>query len=197
MNTYQTVSVIVALLLYVPLCWQILSGRVTQNLATFVLWGSLDLIAGLSILVQGGNYQLPLAYVLGCILVVLSILKSKNYGKWTGYETMLSILVLFCTIAWAVSGPWFATIFSTAGVVIAGLPQLRDSWREPEKSPLAIYLGYTFVNVMSTMGGKAWTVEERLYPGSMVVLCFIIVLITMRKYRETAREVGVWIGAGE
>lgn len=182
MNIYQIVSVVGAWLLYLPLSYSILRGRVKQNLATFILWGSLDLVAGLSILVQHGNYQLPLAYVVGCAIVIVSVLISRSYGAWTWYETMVSILVLICVIAWKMSGPWYGTIFSTAGVFISGLPQLRDSWREPEKSPLLIYIGFTFVNVMSVLGGKAWTIEERFYPGVCVVLCGMVTIASMRKY---------------
>ena len=180
MNMYQKISVVGALLLYLPLSYQIVKGQVRQNLATFLLWGSLDVIAGVSLLVQGGNYHLPLAYVAGCTLVVTCILKSKNFGEWTIYETKVSILVFICALAWAISGPWMATIFSTTGVVIGGFPQVKDSWRDPRSSPLLIYIGFTLVNVLSTEGGKAWTVEERLYPGACSLLCGVVVAVSMR-----------------
>jgi hypothetical protein len=186
MNAYQKVSVIVALCLYAPLSYQILKGQVTQNLATFILWGSLDVFAAASIFIAHGNFQLPTAYVFGCTLVILCILKSGNYG-WTKVETRVSILVLLCLAAWCVivwgfSNPWLATVLSTTGVVLAGYPQLRDSWRKPEESPVLIYLGYTFVNVLSTLGGAGWTVQERLYPGACTVLVLVITAISARKF---------------
>lgn len=101
-------------------------------------------------------------------------------------ETRVSIIVGLCLVAWCVivwwyDNPWLATVLSTTGVVLGGLPQLRDSWRRPKESPWLIYIGYTFVNVMSTVGGKGWTVEERLYPGACTILCGIIVLASMRR----------------
>jgi hypothetical protein len=180
LNIYQKVSVVVALSLYLPLGYQILRGTVVQNLATFALWGALDAIASASIFLQGGNYQLPAVYVLGCIITILCILKARTFG-WTRYETQVSIVVLECIVAWKVSGPWYATIFSTAGVVFAGLPQLKDSWMNPEKSPLYSYIGFSFVNLMNTIGGKAWTVEERFYPFWCTILCVAIVLVSMRQ----------------
>ncbi|HBD24797.1 MAG: hypothetical protein A2566_00130 [Candidatus Zambryskibacteria bacterium RIFOXYD1_FULL_40_13] len=184
-NIYQKVSVVVALILYLPLSYQILTRKVTQNLATFILWGSLDAFAGASIFVAGGNFQLPVAYVFGCTLVVTCILKSGNYN-WTRVETRVSILVVVCLTAWCVivwgyDNPWLATVLSTTGVVLGGFPQLRDSWRRPEESPWLIYTGYTFVNVLSVVGGKGWTVEERLYPFSCAILCGIIVLVSLRR----------------
>lgn len=185
MNVYLKVSVIVALALYIPLSYQILKGKVKQNLATFILWGSLDAFAAASIFVSGGNFQLPFAYVFGCTAVIVCILRSGNYS-WTKVETRVSILVGLCLVAWCVivwgyNNPWLATVLSTTGVVLAGLPQLRDSWRKPEDSPWLIYIGYTFANVMSTIGGKGWTVEERLYPFACSVFCGIIVLVSLRR----------------
>jgi hypothetical protein len=187
MNTYQKVSVIMALSLYLPLGYQILTRKISQNLATFILWGSLDAFAAASIFVEHGNYQLPMAYVFGCTIVIVCILKSGNYS-WSRVETAVAILVtgclaVWCIIVWGFESPRLATILSTAGVVISSLPQLRDSCRRPEESPLVIYAGYTFVNVLSTIGGKAWTVEERLYPVSCAVLCFAIVLASMRRQK--------------
>lgn len=180
LNIYQKVSVAMALFLYLPLGYQILRGTVVQNLATFALWGALDAIAGASMFIQGGNYQLPAAYVGGCIGIILCILKARTFG-WTRYETQISVAVIICIVAWRVSGPWYATIFSTAGVVFAGLPQLKDSWQKPETSPLYTYVGFTFVNVVNTIGGKGWIVEERFYPFWCSVLCVAIVLASLRK----------------
>ncbi len=186
MNVYQWASVILALVLYVPLGRMIVKGLVTQNLATFILWGSLDAIVGASMYFQGsGNFQLPFAYTLGCVFIISCILKSGNYA-WTRFETQISIVVATCSLAWCVivfgfSNPWLATILSTVGVVSAGIPQLRDSWRKPEDSPLLTYVGFVVVNTLSVAGGTSWTVEERLYPASCTILCLLVVLASMRK----------------
>ncbi len=184
MNIYQQVSVVVALALYVPLSYQILTGKAKQNLATFILWGALDGIAAASMYVQGGNFQLPTAYVLGCMIIISCILKARTFS-WTIFETQVSVMVLLCIIGWFASGPWLATILSTTGVVLAGVPQLKDSWKNPAETPVREYLGFTFANVMSTIGGKAWTVEDRLYPFACTVLCGLIVFASLRKIRKS------------
>lgn len=187
MNIWQFTSVILALGLYVPLAVQILRGSVKQNLATFVLWGLLDGIAGASLYVQGGNYQLPFAYMSGCMLTIGCILKSRTFS-WTSFETKVSFLVVVSIVAWMVSGPYMATIFSTTAVVLAGIPQVKDSWKNPEHSPFMLYIGYTVANLLSTIGGKMWTVEERLYPFSCFLLCLVIVGVTSRKYQTVLAE---------
>lgn len=186
-NTWQLVSTVLAVVLYIPLGIKVLKGTVEQNLATFILWGLLDTIAGMSLYVQGGNYQLPFAYVSGCALIIGCILKAKTFS-WTSFETKVSLLVLLSIIAWMVSGPYMATIFSTTGVVLAGIPQVKDSWMNPEKSPMFLYIGYTTANLLSTIGGKSWTVEERLYSFSCFLLCLVIVGATSRKYQMSHRR---------
>lgn len=181
MNIYTKLGVIVALLMYPPLAYKILKRRVEQNLAAFILWGLLDAVAALSLFVQGGNWFLPGAYVFGCITVVVSLLIVKTY-EWTIFETFVSLLVLACIVGWAVSGPRMATIMSTTGVMLAGAPQLVDAIKKPAQQPILEYLGFTIANVLSTMGGKSWTVEERLYPGACVVLCGAVLIACSRKY---------------
>jgi hypothetical protein len=49
-----------AVAMYIPLNKGILKGEVKQNIATFLLWITLDLIAAISTWLEGGNFLLPL-----------------------------------------------------------------------------------------------------------------------------------------
>lgn len=170
-----------ALSLYLPLVWQITKRQVTQNLATFILWGTLDAVAAGALIAQHGNWYLPAAYVGGCVLVIASLIYVRTVS-WTWFETAISIMVVACIIGWYYSGPRMATILSTTGVVLAGLPQLWDIYKKPKEAPFAIYVGFVMVNLLSTLGGKAWTVEERLYPFACLILCFVVMAFCARKF---------------
>lgn len=146
-----------------------------QNLATFILWGTLDVVVAVSIMFQHGNWYLPMAYVLGCMVVITALIIVRTFS-WTWFETAISIMVVACIIGWWISGPRMATIMSTAGVVLAGLPQLWDAYKKPGTKPTVIYSLFTLANVLSVMGGKSWTVEERLYPMACSILCFFVTL---------------------
>lgn len=181
LNIYQKISTIVALFLYLPLARQILKGEVKQNIATWILWGSLDVIVAISLFLQNGNWHLPTAYVGGCTLIIICLLKARVM-TWGRFETLMTFIVIACLIGWWQSGPRLATILSTAGMVAATLPQIRDAYRSPFDMPLKIYAGYTVVNMISTMGGAGWTVEDRLYPLTCTILCALVVLAACRKY---------------
>lgn len=171
---------LIALLLYFPLIVGILRQQIEQSFATWILWVALDLIALASIIFQHGNYAILVCYCLGGTAVSAALIYEKQF-KWTWFETLVLFLVFVCLTIWAVSGSRMATIASTLAVAISGLPQLRDSWLKPDRQTGYIYLGYVFANGFSLLGGKAWTVEDRFYPGVCTVLCVLITIVAFRK----------------
>ena len=176
-------SSIIALVLYYPLISGILKGEIRQSVATWSLWVLLDTIALVSIILQNGNYML-LVFYCTCGMIVISSLVYKRLFSWSRFESFILGLVFICLIIWILSGSKWATIASTIAVCISGAPQIRDSWRTPDRTTGMIYLGYMLANSLSFFGGKKWTIEERFYPGMMVLLCLVIALASFRKKNQ-------------
>jgi hypothetical protein len=172
-------SGIIAFMLNYPLISGILKGQIKQNVATWILWISLDVIALVSIILQKGNYILLIFYCT-CGTIVILCLLYKRLFKWTKFETFISVLVCICLIVWYVSGPKGATIASTIAVCISGLPQIRDSWLVPNSRTGWIYVGFIIANGLFFLGGKAWTIEDRFYPGMMAIMCFVVAIACFR-----------------
>lgn len=171
---------LIALCLYPFLVKGILKNGMEQNCATWILWVSLDVVALSSVIAQHGNWAILACYITGGSVIVGCLIRTKQF-KMTWFEWIILAMVLFCIVAWYVSGPRAATIFSTIAVVISGLPQLKDSWLKPDKATAYIYLGYFFANLASFLGGKEWTIEDKFYPGMCTPLCLAIGLIALRK----------------
>lgn len=172
---------LVASLIYIWLIGSILVGRVKQSFATWALWTALDTIALVSIILQHGNYLLLVFYCLGGVLITASLLYKKQF-IWTNFETFVLILVVICLIIWWTSGSRMATISSSSAMLIASLPQIKDSWTAKRDKEVAwMYFGYTLANTMSLFGGKNWSIEERFYPFICVVICISIFLSAIRK----------------
>lgn len=182
MNIYVVLGSVLGALLYLPLCYQILQRKTTQNLWTWVMWGILDAIALLSVIFQGGNYLLLAVYVLGSTATSIAIIKSGAKSSWGRFETVIALLAVACMVVWSFSGAKVATIASTLAIVIAALPQMKDAWKRPHENPCLVYVGYTFANLFSAIGGKDWSVEERFYPASCTVLCLVITILIARKF---------------
>ncbi len=183
MNTNQVLiwlSSLIALLLYYPLISGILKGEIKQNVATWILWILLDVIALVSIILQKGNYLLLVFYCTCGTIVTLSLVYKRLFS-WTKFESFVLGLVTICLVVWSLSGSRWATIASTIATCISGAPQIRDSWRTPNRTTGMIYMGYVVANGLSFFGGKTWTIEERFYPGMTALLCLAIAMASFRK----------------
>ncbi|MBU6427211.1 hypothetical protein KGQ27_03165 [Patescibacteria group bacterium] len=193
MNSNQVLiwlSSLIALLLYYPLISGILKGEIKQSVATWILWVSLDTIALVSIIMQKGNYLLLVFYCTCGTIVTLSLVYKRLFS-WTRFESFVLGLVVICLVVWGLSGSRWATIASTIAVCISGAPQIRDSWRTPDRTTGLIYMGYVLANSLSFFGGKTWTIEERFYPGMMALLCLTIATASFRKKDQKSPVISV------
>ncbi len=177
---------LLAFLLYVPLIRGIMRGEVKQSVAAWMLWVFLDAIAMVSTIIERGNFLLLVFYVIGGSFVIASLLYKKLF-KWTWFEWLILALVIICLVVWKMSGSRTAIVASTLAVFIAGVPQIVESWRKPDKQTGYIYIGYVVANFLSLMGGKGWLIEERFYPGVCVILCGLIAAAAL--HRKGAEEI--------
>ena len=182
MNALVWAGSILALLTYFPLWKQIRSGKAKQNLLTWALWGVLDAVVAATIIVQKGNFLLPMVYTIGSMLTVYFILKTGNRAVWTWFETMVVLLTIASMMIWYFSGGKAAAVASTMAMCIAGIPQLVDAWKKPQDMPFLAYISYSIANCLSTAGGKSWAIKERFYPAGATVLSFLIAAFAARKY---------------
>jgi hypothetical protein len=114
-------------------------------------------------------------------VITIACLLYKRLFSWTRFETFVTALVVVCLVVWALSGPMWATVASSVAVFIAGFPQIRDSWREPNLKTGLIYIGYTLVNLSSFIAGKDWSVKERFYYGLTTIMVLTIAAASLRK----------------
>ena len=179
LEIFVWLSSIIAFFLYYPLFLGIMRDKIKQSFATWALWVSLDTIALFSIMQQKGNFILVGLYTICGTIITLTLIYKKQVF-WSTFETVVLTLVIGCLIVWSMSGPRWATISSTIALCISGAPQIRDSYRSPDRMTGVIYYGYALANSLSFIGGKSWTVEERFYPGLSGLLCLVIAVLASR-----------------
>ena len=183
MNPFILIGTIIAILTYIPLCVKINRG-LEQNFLTWILWAMLDGITFFSIIFWGGNFALPMAYTFGSSSVVVALLIKHQKKVWTWFEISVSILVFICVLVWIIAGAQMTTVAGTIAVTIAGFPLLVDTYKNPKSIPLPIYSSFFIANLLSTIGGKDWSIEERLYPASCTVYCFLVVVLILIKTKR-------------
>ena len=167
---------------YIPLCRDVYNRTLTQSLATYGLWGLLDAINAGSTYSKGGNYWLPLLYAAMSFAVVAIIFLRNFNRKWELIETICTIFVLASIVVWYFVSDELAIVVSTIGVVVAGLPQLKDVWKDPAGAPLGPYVLFVIANGLSTLAGKDWSIQERLYGSACTVLTITFAMVAAMRW---------------
>lgn len=180
MNVLILVSSVLGFVLTFPLCYQILKGTVVQSFTTWVLWFLLDSLSTTFLILQGGNFYLTIAYALGCILVSLCILKQREF-KWTKFDSLILSLVLFCIFVWVFTNAECAIVASTLATVVAGIPQLVETYKKPEVSPITVNSLYLIASTLSIIGAKNWSIGERFFPVVVTIYGLLLVFAGVRK----------------
>ncbi|MHB8860539.1 MAG: hypothetical protein ACYC48_02270 [Minisyncoccota bacterium] len=183
MNRFALLGGVLGLLLFIPLCRDILDKEkgVEQNPLTFFLWAILDAVAARAIYLANGNYLQALLYCVGGLAVVACALAAGNRLRWTWFETFVTFLVLLCIVIWTRTNDTTAALASIIALFIASIPQMEDTWTEPSKTPTLIYFGYTAANFLAALGGKELSIVEVGYPVSALLVCATIFSLSLRK----------------
>jgi len=169
----QLIAGIIGFCAYIPLTIGILRNTTRQSFAAFFLWGLLDSIAMVSAMLVGGNFWLAASNVAGAFSIAGLLLFKRQY-EWTRTETITCWMVAGCLLIWYTAGHTLALVASSVAVVIAGIPQMAHTWRNPQQTPVAIYGVWLTANVLSFVAGKTWTVNERFYAACSIVLCLSV-----------------------
>jgi hypothetical protein len=177
-----------ALLMYVPLIRGTLRNQgAGQSFAMWALWAVLDSTVTLSLIVQRGNFWLPLGLATGSVTLAFLLLVKGRFA-WSWFETGILVLVLACLAIWKFSGPMWATIATTTAIVIAGIPGMVELWRNPQPVLGRIWAGYTIANLLALWGGTSWNIDERFAPGVFAVQTVAFVALAYRP--KPARQAG-------
>jgi hypothetical protein len=170
---------LLALLLFIPLIRSIhKEGAEGQSSATWLLWGLLDIILTISVVEQRGNFYLPLGFAVGDWILVILLFKKGKF-RWSLFDTVILTMVLICVIAWKLGGPKIATISSTLGVCVAGIPGLMEMLKHPQRKVGNVWLGYVLATLLGFFGGTAMTIEERFAPA-VFALCALVMFAASR-----------------
>ena len=165
---------------YVLFATAILKHGATQNGASYVLWVFLDAIFLACMIVQHGNCLQYLAITIGtaAVAIILILKKQFEYG-WR--EFRVTLMVIACIAIFFFGGARIATIATALSIDIAGIPQVRDTWKNPRKTPTLGYLVLSLSGVLATCAVKSWAIQDCLAPINCAVFCFIIALLSMRR----------------
>lgn len=100
--------------------------------------------------------------------------------EWKFWENLVSAIVVAAMVTWYFQGTLWATVLATIATGTATIPQMKDAWVKPMRASGWLYLGFTVANALSTAGGSAWTIEERLYGSVCTAVTSALVALSFR-----------------
>lgn len=177
---------IIGIAAYLLLIAGIVQSKARQSFVAFLLWAMLDTIATITIILKEGNYWLSLSNALGAAIVAF-LLALKKQVSWTWVETTTAILVIICLNVWYFAGAKEGIIVSSLAMVIASVPQMLDTYKNPGETPAIVYIIFLAANILSFIAGKEWTIEERFYSGCAIFLCAVIVVFSLKNTLKLSR----------
>lgn len=175
-SNYQMAGLVLTVILYGILSYKIINHGTKQSLAT---WGLLDVITCISIYQQNGNWMILGLFCLGSTFICL-LLAWKRQFTWGWFENFIAGLVLACLAIWYYVGPELTTIAGTTSAALATATQIKDSWKNPDKTTVIIWIGFTIVNFCYFMAGKTWEIKDTLYPVTATLICTALIIANIR-----------------
>lgn len=145
------------------------------SLSTFALWSALAWITGFTMLKEKANPTVPMIYGVGATTTTLVLLYKGRYG-WSGFDTIIAVLVGLCIALWLTKGSRWALVLSVVAAVIAAIPFTLLTWESPANSPIVPNSGFLLTNLLAFISAKAWTLEDRLYSGANAIVCLLLVI---------------------
>lgn len=145
------------------------------SFTTFILWSFLAGIACYNLIKEKGSWGIAAMYTAGATSVAVTLI-CKGRMAWSNIDTLIAILVAICVYLSKTKGPKWGLIASVAAGVIAGIPFIILTWKNPATSPIIPNAGFLIGNSLSFFAGKTWKMEDRLYGGANAAACILLVM---------------------
>jgi hypothetical protein len=180
-----TISGIGTLLVCLPVMYRISQGDII-NPASFFLWALLSLVCSI-VLVHDkkGGYVLTIGYFFSDLAIATYAYNKSGRASFGWFEWFVIGLTLACISIYlkcALKGNLRPAVITNAtACMIAGLPQIADSFRNPYQMSFVICGIYLAVSALNYYGEEK-TLNGRLLPGLSIIywIIMIIGIITSR-----------------
>lgn len=186
------IATIIAFVSYIPYLRDILANKTKPHAFTWLIWGTLTLIAFLG---QVSGNAGPGAWPAGltaalCFLIFFFALKrgSKNIVKLDFVMLGGAIISLF--LWFVIKQPTLSIVLVTLTDMMGFVPTVRKSWLRPGEETLSAFVLSAVKHFISLFAIKNYSLITTLYPAYLVIanLLFITLLISRRKTLSVSQK---------
>lgn len=168
-----------------------LKGRTKPNRITWFIWAFVPLIAFCAQIQKGVGWQSLMTFMVGfgpLLVFASSLVNKKAYWKITRLDVSCGILSIMALILWAVTKDGeIAIALSILADLLAGLPTLIKSYRDPESENSDVYRNSALSGAITLLTVKTWTFANFGFALYIFVLC--VTLYALVKFKLGQRIV--------
>lgn len=165
--------------------WDILKDRIHMNLATWVVWASMDITTLLVSIAAGAPAPfLVTGYAIGASLVVIALL-TKGSWQWGFLETACTLISLSCLVLWYFEGPVVALILLVTGKYIGGIPSLKQAYRSPEPRQSPIWFLGMLGASTNIIVENSWTIAQSLLPTIALIFAGLMGIVNLHHLQKS------------
>lgn len=176
-NLLVKMSGIGALLICLPVMYRIHQGD-SFNPASYFLWSLLTLVCTVTLIrSKKGGHTMMIGYFFSDISIgIYAYVKSgrASFGQFEWFVIGLTLICICVYVACELRKSFRpAVIVNATACMIAGLPLLVDSIRNPTQMSLVICWLYILVSVFGYYGER--TFDGKLIPGLSIIYWIVII----------------------
>lgn len=161
-------------------------GKTKPHAFTWLVWGTLNIVAFLAVLFSGGEAG---AWVLGVnalacfsISAVGFIQRHVEYDKYDWLALAGAFIGIF--LWWLTENPLYAVILAAISDGVGSIPIFRKAYRAPFEENIAAFAVGILYYPMAILALRSLTLTTWLYPAVVIVLDGALVLLIFIRRKQ-------------
>jgi len=179
-----TIGGLLAFLSIVPYIKDILHGTTRPNVVSYVLWCILLSISVFAQYSSGASSTIILVVMdlAAALVVVIFCLTGYGYKKYGLIEIICFVLAIVAIVLWQLtSNPLLAIIFTLIADILAGVPTIVKTYRDPKSElPLGWFM-VAFGAFLSLISNTIFDLPNLLFPVWILIVNTLVGFLALRK----------------
>lgn len=182
-------SVVVALIAYIPYFRDIFNGKTKPHVFSWLIWGLINVIAFFALLVSHGGAGAWVTAVTALACLTIATLSFQNGEKsFSTFDWICLAGALLAILMWIMtSQPLLAIILVSITDAIGFVPTFRKSYYKPHEETVATYALSVLKNVSALFALGSFTFTTMLFSSYLVLAntALVSMLLIRRKQLRT------------
>lgn len=182
----SAVAVILTIVAYIPYYRDILRGKTRPHVYSWSLWGLLAVLIVALQITGGAGPAIWVTAAAGLLSFGVAILGLRLPNKdITRSDTVVAVLSIIAMVFWlGVDQPVIALILIIVADLLAFVPTVRKSWKNPYSETLSLYATNSLRFGLTLLAVENYTILSTLWFAVWVFVnaAFSIVIFMRRRY---------------